>query len=164
MYKTKKLVMNYFVQNVAILARKRNMKLCAQHWHNQFCWCVLPVNLFNFPFSLWTIVDNNSFSRWTTICSPVVAVLLARYRAQNYVLMFRDYLLQRQGRSLWGINACMRVARRDLSPGKGITFTCRKIVASLSCTETSSSGTKSFCVVLQMLNAQSFISSPMSPL
>ena len=54
----------------------------------------------------------------------------------------------------------MKVARIVLSPGKGVMFTCRKIVASSA--ETSSSGARSFRAALQMLNAQSFISSPLS--
>ena len=64
---------------------------------------------------------------WTTIrfpdgrqfCFPVVTVvlLLARYRAQNYVLICYDKSRQQQSRSLWGINACMRVDKRVWSPG-----------------------------------------------
>ena len=49
---------------------------------------------------------------------------------QNYILICRDYSRQRQGRSFWGINACMRVTRRVLSPEKGTTFISREIVAS----------------------------------
>ena len=58
------------------------------------------------------------------------------------------------------LNACMRVARRISGPGKGTTFTGRRIVASRA--EISSSGTKSILAGLLMLNAQSFISSPLS--
>ena len=108
-------------------------------------------------------MDNNLFSRRRTNF-PVVTkmLLLAIYRAQKYVLICRDCPRQRQGRSLWAINACMKVARRVLSPGKGIMFTCRKIVASSA--ETSSLGAKSFRAAQQMLNAQNFISSPLSTL
>ena len=52
------------------------------------------------------------------------------YRAQNFVLKCRDYRLQRQGRSFWGTNGCMRVARGDLSARKGIKFTSRETMAS----------------------------------
>ena len=59
-------------------------------------------------------------------------------------MICRNYLWQWHGRSLLGINPRMKVARRVLSPGKGITFTSRKIVDSSA--ETSSSGGKHFAL------------------
>ena len=59
----------------------------------------------------------------------------------------------------------MGVARRVLSPGKGITFTGREIVASIAKQhKTSSSGAKTFRAALLMLNAQCYISNPTSSL
>ena len=64
-----------------------------------------------------------------------------------------------------GYKFVYEVARRVLSPGKGIAFTGRKIVASSAKTSRSGANVaKSFRSAGQMLNTQSFISSPLSTL
>ena len=79
-------------------------------------------------------------------------------------LIRRDHQRPRQGRSFWGINACMRVARRVLSPGKGVqrSLADKSWQAMPSIAEMSSSGAKSFRAARQLLSTQSFISSPLS--
>ena len=45
-----------------------------------------------------------------------------------FLLISREHPLQQQGRPFWGIYACMRVARRVLSPGKGTMFNGKETV------------------------------------
>ena len=120
---------------------------------NNFYWFVLSFYLFDFHTSWWMIGKAVSwtfvfqFSWW---CNFWQDTLIQGSLAQNYVLICLDHQQQWQGRSFWGTNACMRVARRVLSSGKGTTFTGREIVATSA--ETSTSGAKSsFRAALRML-------------